>query len=60
MQNRKMPQRLLDNIISLRRLQVDISSGPSSEMSKFKQPAPKLAHCAFSLDNPALVKMDTE
>lgn len=55
-----MAQRPLDSIISLRRLQVDISSGPSSEMSRFRQPAPKFAHCAFFLEKPALVKMDTE
>lgn len=50
----------LESIIKVRRLQVAISNGPSSEMHKFKQPAPRFAHCAFCSEKPALVNIETE
>lgn len=60
MLKRKMEQMELESIIKVRRLQVAISNGPSSEMHKFKQPAPRFAHCAFCSEKPALVNIETE
>lgn len=60
MVNRKTEHKAQENIIRVRLLQVAISQGPSSEMLKFRQPAPKLAHWAFTVDKPAFSKMLTE